>query len=353
MVFPTAQSTEVEDIVATLSVLQGEIKQLRAQMAGILGPNNRFRLNEEWIKAGKAGQVLQTTAGETKWVNPASLSLPGSIGSTVGSSGQILQSTGGVATWVGMSSGTLFYGNSSGEVTELAKPGSPSVLFFDTTQVRPLWSLGSSGTMLFMDGGKPNWVGLDMGELWTGDSSGFMTVLGAGSSGQVLQTTGSALAWRNSTTIPGTIGSTVGTSGQVLETTGGVAAWRTPSGGGTVPWSLTAFFSGGNSTIVEGVRGTFRIPWSVGWDGFEMVSNIAGDIGIGIYIDDLSSTPTSSNNSISSADFTLSGAQRTSGAAGSSATTTWTEGDYLTFEVTAGSSSLTWAALSLWGTRSL
>ena len=148
-------------------------------------------------------------------------------------------------TWIVGSSGQIFYVSSAGLTTILAVPTSGAVLTYSTinSSIGPRWeiptsgalfgassvglptwiALGTSGQVLESTGGRPTWVAYP-----ADPTTGHITT--AGTSGQVLQTTAGAAAWRNSTTIPGTIGSTIGTSGQILQSTGGVATWVTSTG---------------------------------------------------------------------------------------------------------------------------
>ena len=148
-------------------------------------------------------------------------------------------------TWIVGSPGQIFYVSSAGLTTILVVPTSGAVLVYSTvnTSVGPRWeiptsgsllgassvglptwiALGTSGQVLESTGGRPTWVAYP-----ADPTTGHITT--AGTSGQVLQTTAGAAAWINSTTIPGTIGSTIGTSGQILQSTGGVATWVTGTG---------------------------------------------------------------------------------------------------------------------------
>lgn len=78
-----------------------------------------------------------------------------------------------------VSSGNIFYGNSSGEVSSLAVPASGGVLVFSTTTKIPAWSVPTSGSVL---------VGSSLGTpAWTA----------AGTPGYLLQSTGGVPTWKS------------------------------------------------------------------------------------------------------------------------------------------------------------
>ena len=303
----------------------------------------------KWLAIGTSGQILQTSGGVPTWVD--SSLVDGTLLSTVGTSGQILQTTGGVATWIGLTTGGLFYGNSSNEVTVLG--------------------VGTSGYLLQSTGGIPAWV--------PAPSTGQITT--AGTSGQVLQTTGGAAAWVNSTTLLGTLPSTIGTSGQILQTTGGVAGWVNTSGALadiTAPttagaklvmkssshagwidddWSFTAVMNDGvgSTTLTTGIKKVFEIPSAIGIEDMRLALNTtasSGTFAVDIYVDDISSTPASSASKITGGDppTVSSGTQRSSGIT-SSWTTAIEARDWVTLDVIDPSSGIKWAAVTLFGKK--
>jgi hypothetical protein len=331
---------------------------------------------------GSSGQVLETTGGAVAW-----RTLTGSLGSTAGTSGQLLQTTGGAATWIGITSGAILYGNSSGEVTELAPGSSGEIL--QTTGGTIAWrpeaaggldsTAGTSGQLLQTTGGSAAWRGITSGAILYGNSSGEITELAPGSSGQVLQTTAGLPAWRAAPAVGG-IDTTAGSSGQILQTSGGAAAWRgtsavladlappTTAGGKLVAkssvavawidddWSVTFVMdAGAGNDLTTGIVGTFEVPWAAGIEDARLSANTtvsSASFAVDIYIDDFTSTPASSLSKITGGDppTISSGNQRTSGIT-SSWTTAITARDFLTIDVIDASSGIQRADLSLYGKK--
>lgn len=235
------------------------------------------------------------------------------------------------------SQGQIAYAPSSRNSTFLNPPTSGAVLTYSSGSSAPSWSIptsgavliassisvptwravGTSGHLLQSTGGSPAWVGLTANTLFKGNSSGEIVEVAAGTSGQKL-----------------------------------VAA-PSPTFINDV-WSLSVMFDAGSgSTLTTGIKGTVLIPWKVGISKNELVANTTGDLVIDIYSDALSSTPASSTPKITaSAPPTLTNAQRSSDATLTGWTTAIsTAGNYLTFDITAASSGIQWAVLSLQGNK--
>lgn len=185
--------------------------------------------NTTRIAIGTSGYVLQSTGGVPKWVAKTDGDPSTGHISTIGTSGYVLQSTGGAAVWKAQSDLTGTPDPSTGHIT----------------------TAGTSGQILQTTGSAAKWVGLAAGNLFYGNSSGEITELGIGTSGYILQSTGGIPAWVVNTgssaggALPSTAGISSGallrqdaantgqewlasgSSGQTLETTGGMPTWVT------------------------------------------------------------------------------------------------------------------------------
>jgi hypothetical protein len=133
-----------------------------------------------------------------------------------------------------IASGTIWYGNSSKELTELAQPSSGAVLTFSSVTKIPAWSMPTSGAV------------------FVGSSIGVPTWLAKPSSGALLQwsSANSAVEWSVPTSgaimIASSIGApewlALGASGLYLQSTGGKPGWAAvaAAGGGSTAINLPA-----------------------------------------------------------------------------------------------------------------
>lgn len=180
----------------------------------------------------------------------------------------ILKSTSMIA------SGTIWYGNSSKELTELAQPASGAVLTFSSVTKIPAWSMPTSGAVFVGSSvGVPQWLACPSsgallawssvnaavewskptsGAVMVGTSVGTPSWLAKPSSGAVLtwSSADAAVAWSVPTSgailIASSIGApewlALGASGLYLQSTGGKPGWAAvaAAGGGSTAINLPA-----------------------------------------------------------------------------------------------------------------
>ena len=193
------------------------------------------------LAAGSSEQILHISGGIPAWKD-SSVFLS-TIMTVTGD--MLIRSSAGIVGLAGASSAAqLSYTTADGSIGPVWKVlDTGGMIHSGATTL----AIGSSGQVLQTTGGVPAWVSLASGELFTGNSSGEIVALGPGTSGQVLQTTGGVLSWETDETgagLPSTAGITsgaiirqnaantgqewleAGTSGQILETTGGLPAWK-------------------------------------------------------------------------------------------------------------------------------
>ena len=319
------RSFDVEELLSVPITATGDL---------LIGDSSNFTTR---LAAGSSKEILGLTTGVPDWLASTVV-----LAGTLGAEGDILvvssdgvealnaPSSGAVLVystvdgsvgpkWAVLDPGELLVHTTANVTTALAVPGEGSILEYSTAD-------GTIG---------PQWVNLTSGSIIYGDSNKAAAVLAApGSSGALLQTDGSSVpAWL-----------ATGTSGQKLTATP-MPKWIDDA------WGVSIVINGGGSTITATTKGTIRIPWKVGLSGWELIADTTGDITLDLYVEDPSSTPASSNSKITSTEVpALANAQRANGAC-SSWTTAIVAGDYITVDVIAGSSDITFVTLSLWGNK--